>query len=144
LKKFFFFWKKPLDKPEEICYNNGVRIPFSILRGAIMNRSYTENKQFSSDCGIYEAFYTEVAEPALAGEKRLEAFLSYLLAIWQILTGATARRLAKVTVFTLCLVGTVGVVGAMELGRISLSSGLLLSAVMFAVQCLCFMRKKVK
>ena len=109
-----------------------------------MNRSYTENKRFNSDCGIYEAFYTEIAEPVLAGRNRVDALLSRLLAIWQILTGATARRLAKVTVFTLCLVGTVGVVGAMELGRISLASGLLLSAVMFAIQCLCFMRKKVK
>jgi len=52
--------------------------------------------------------------------------------------------LAKVTVFTLCLVGTVGVVGAMELGRLSLSSGLFLSATMLAIQCLCFKRKKVK
>ena len=109
-----------------------------------MNRSYTENKHFSSDCGIYEAFYAEIAEPALARKNRVDALLSRLLAIWQILTGATARRLAKVTVFTLCLVGTVGVVGAMELGRLSLSSGLFLSAAMLAIQCLCFKRRKVK
>ncbi len=109
-----------------------------------MNRSYTENEHFNSNCGIYESFYTEIAEPALAGQNRVDALLCKLLALWQILTGTTARRIARVTVFALCMIGTIGVVGAMELGRISLTAGLLLTVALLSVQCLCFKRKKAK
>ena len=55
----------------------------------------------------------------------------------QILSGATARRLARVSGVVLSLIGILGIAGAMEAGRLSLWVGLLLSALLIGVECLC-------
>ncbi len=109
-----------------------------------MNRSYTENSKFDSKRGIYDAFYAEIAEPALRGQMRLDRVLGRLLAILRILTGETARRVARVACFTLSLIGTIGAVGAMEIGRISLPAGIALSASLLLVQYLCIRPRKQK
>ena len=102
-----------------------------------MNRSYTKNDTFVSNNGIYDALY----EDGAIGEKRLEKWLDNalckLIALLQILTGATARRLARVCGVVVSLIGMIGVAGAIETGRLSLVGGLLLAGLFVAAEYAC-------
>lgn len=102
-----------------------------------MNKTYTNNDNFISNNGIYDALYGNSPFEARKRGNRLDALLCKLIALMQILTGATARRLARVSGVVLSLVAIVGIVGAMETGRLPLWSGILLSVLFLGIEYLC-------
>ena len=109
-----------------------------------MNRSYEKNSLFNSDFGIYETFYTEETVAAGGWKSYKDALLCRLLVLAQILCGATARRIARVGIFTLCMVGTIGVAGAIEVGNLSLFPGLAICAGLLTIEWLCLRGRKSK
>lgn len=103
-----------------------------------MNREYANSASCHSNSGIYEAFYAEIGRPRQSILYGLRARLVMLLrALFTVLAGATARRVARVACATGAMVGLVGVAGALETGRISPVACLLLAAVLLLAAYLC-------
>ncbi len=107
-----------------------------------MNRSFTEDQSFDSVFGIYEKFYGESVPAKRSGKELSAVLLARLSVLWAFLCSAAAIRLARVVGFTLSLIGTVGIVGAMERGRLSLGLGLLLAGLLFGIEYLCLRTRK--
>ena len=102
-----------------------------------MNAYYNKNEEFNSNKRIIEAYFGESAKTTFAGQKVIDALLACLSALVCALCSATARRVIKATVFSVTLVGFVGVIGAMEHGSIGLGAGLALGIVLLCVELLC-------
>ena len=102
-----------------------------------MNTYFENNRDFNSNSRIFEAYFTEAVKPAGAFQKSLDSLLCFLSALLRILTGATVRRIAKVSVVALSLVGFIGVIGAIERGSLGIGIGLLLGAMLLGIEYLC-------
>ena len=57
--------------------------------------------------------------------------------IYKSLTGTTAKRLAKVSLATISLLGLIGIGGGIQQGRISLMGGLLVAALCLGLEYIC-------
>ena len=97
-----------------------------------MNKTYELSDRIHSNNGIYEAFYAEVVTPAFSRKSSVIGVVASLKKLWQILTGAAAKRLATVTVAILSILGIVGIAGSIQHEKISLFGG-----ISIAVICLC-------
>lgn len=97
-----------------------------------MNKTYEFSNEFVSNNGIYDAFYAEIAAPALSRRNAARALFEKAIKLQKALTGATAKRLARVTGATLSILGIVGIAGGIQQGRISLLGGAAI-----ALLCLC-------
>ncbi len=106
-----------------------------------MNKDYSENRNFVSVNGIMSAFYEEIVCDAETRRSGLEKLLSTVRNAWKILSGARAKALAKVLAAVMSLIGLVGVVGAMELGSISLPAGTLLGLLLILAEYFCIRHK---
>ena len=73
--------------------------------------------------------------------KAADALLAALSLILAFLTAARTRAVVRAVGFGLCLVGFVGIIGAMETGAISLGLGLLLGAALVGIEVLCLRRQ---
>lgn len=99
-----------------------------------MNKSFANDQHFISNKRIIEAYFTEVEIPESKLQKLLDRVVSILFAIVSALTSARAIAIAKTFVVVGCLLGFVGLIGAMERGSISLLAGLLLSAPILGIE----------
>lgn len=106
-----------------------------------MNTYFEKNENFSSNSRIFEAYFTEAVKPAGTFQKCLDSMLYLLSALLRILTGATVRRIAKVSAVALSLVGFIGVIGAIERGSLGIGMGLLLGAILLGIEYLCLRGK---
>ena len=106
-----------------------------------MNKYYSNNEQFNSNRRIFEAYFTEVESRPSKLEKCLNRILSILAILLSAITCQRARSLAKTAIVVGCLIGLVGVIGAMEQGTVSLLSGFFFASIMIFVEFLCL--KKV-
>ena len=102
-----------------------------------MNKVYDVSRDVCSDSGIYDAFYTQIAAPALERKNAFDKWILKAKSIYQMLTGATAKRLAKVTGATLSLLGVIGIAGGIQQNRISLLGGLAVAAILLAAEFVC-------
>ena len=102
-----------------------------------MNNFYTNDQQFDSINGIYKLFYTESQTAPGRLKRTAKVLLCKLLLLWQTLTGAAAKRAARVCAVTLSLVGIIGTAGAMETGGLSLPAGLTICILLLAVEFFC-------
>ena len=105
-----------------------------------MNISYQNNSGVYSNNDIF-ADYFQVGTRASKMRKAADALLAALSLILTFLTAARTRVVARATGFGLCLVGFVGVIGAMEAGSISLGLGLILGAALLGIELLCLRRQ---
>ncbi len=102
-----------------------------------MNKYYDNNEQFNSNKRIFEVYFTEIKkEPTLL--ERMGNILSWLFAA---LTSARARGIAKAMIVIACLIGFVGLIGAIEQGFLSIGTGLLLSVPLLIIEVLCFKKR---
>lgn len=99
-----------------------------------MNRCYDENQFLNSNNRIFDGYFTEVAKRESAWKRSARTVLEGLK---KAVSSARVRRTAKAVSFTGCLVGFVGIIGAMEAGSLALGAGLLLGACLLAVEYLC-------
>ena len=108
-----------------------------------MNKYYSNQEHFNSNKRIFEAYFTEIESRPSKLEKALERFLSFLALLVSALICARARSIAKAAVVAACLIGFVGVIGAMEHGSISIGFGLFLSVILLSIEFL-FLKKAFK
>ncbi len=107
-----------------------------------MNTYFENRSSITSNKRIIEAYFEESVKPAGALSKKLDALLSLLAALLQVLTSTTACRLLKTIGVALSLVGFIGVIGAMECGKLGLGAGFLIGALLLGVEYLCLRTKR--
>ena len=99
-----------------------------------MNRECADFANTYSNSGIYEAFYAEVGKPR---QSRLSGLRARLIGLFRaavaFLCAARVRRIARVGCATVSLLGAVGTAGALETGRLTPVSCLLLAAGFLAI-----------
>lgn len=105
-----------------------------------MNISYQDNGRIYSNNDIFETYFNVGARPSKM-RKAVNAMLAALSFMVAFLTDARTLAVARVTGFGLCLVGFVGIIGAMEAGAISLGFGLVLGGALLGIEALCLRRQ---
>ena len=105
-----------------------------------MNISYQNNGQAYSNNDIFADYFNAGTRPSKM-RKAADALLAALSLILTFLTAARTRVVAHAIGFGLCLVGFVGIIGAMETGAISLGFGLVLGAAILGIEVLCLHRR---
>ena len=102
-----------------------------------MNTCFDKKAEFDSNKRIMEAYFGEDAIAENPWRKYAEQFLFLLASLLRICTCAKARRICKAASLAVCLVGFIGIIGAMERGVIGLGLGFLIGAVLIGVEALC-------
>lgn len=105
-----------------------------------MNISYQNNERIYSNNDILGDYFN-VGTRYSKMRKAADAMLAALSLILTFLTATRTRVIARAIGFGLCLVGFVGVIGAMETGAISLAFGLILGAAILGIELLCLRRQ---
>ena len=105
-----------------------------------MNISYQNNGRIYSNNDIFADYFNVGARPSKM-RKAADAMLAALSMVLTFLTAARTRVIARAIGFSLCLVGFVGIIGAMEAGAISLGFGLVLGAALLGIEILCLRRQ---
>lgn len=105
-----------------------------------MNISYQNNEHIYSNNDIFADYFNAGARPSKM-RKAADAMLAALSLILTFLTAARTRVAARALGFGLCLVGFVGIIGAMEAGSISLGFGLVLGGAILGIELLCLRRQ---
>ena len=105
-----------------------------------MNISYQNNGQAYSNNDIFADYFNAGTRPSKM-RKAADALLAALSLILTFLTAARTRVVSRAIGFGLCLVGFVGIIGAMETGAISLGFGLVLGAAILGIEVLCLRRR---
>lgn len=99
-----------------------------------MNRFCEKEQVFHSNSRIFEGCFAEVAkERSTVGTMLRTARRTFKKA----LASARVQRIAKVAAFTGCLVGMLGIIGAMEAGSLALGTGLILGIALLGLEYLC-------
>ncbi len=109
-----------------------------------MNRYMDNSSRIDSDSGIFETFFTDARSYRTSAQKVLDSILSFLFIMRRCLCSQETRRWVRVVSVALCLVGFVGVIGAMERGTLGLGMGLLIGAGLLLVEYLCLKGKPAK
>jgi len=107
-----------------------------------MNRYFDKNDNFNSNSRIFNAYYnaegTQIESPSvafknaktkLAGARR-SALIGRIL------------RVAKPIIFSVSLLGILGVASAIEAGTLGLGSGLAIAVALLGVEYLCLRRRR--
>ena len=105
-----------------------------------MNISYQNNERIYSNNDIFGDYFNVGARPSKM-RKAADAMLAALSLILTFLTATRTRVVARALGFGLCLVGFVGIIGAMETGAISLGFGLILGGAILGIELLCLRRQ---
>lgn len=99
-----------------------------------MNRFCEEERVFHSNNRIFDGYFAEAASEKVNVKRTLRE-------AWRLVkkAGASARvkRTAKAVAFTGCLLGMLGIIGAMETGSLALGTGVLLGLALLGVEYLC-------
>lgn len=112
-------------------------IPIMVFRRLIMNTYFDHNSEINSNKRIIDAYLAEQSVSVGAWKRRLEQALFILISVLRALTSCKARRIAKATSLSLCLVAFVGIIGAMERGVLPIGAGLLIGLAIIGVELLC-------
>lgn len=102
-----------------------------------MNTYFERNEQFDSNNRIIEAYFGEAVKVVNPIARAIDSVLSLLFCLWQTLTSATARRVAKASSVVLSLIGLACIIGAIESGALALGMGLILGLGLVAIEYLC-------
>ncbi len=105
-----------------------------------MNISYQNNERVYSNNDIFKDYFN-IGVRHSKMRKAADAMLAALSLILTFLTAARTVAVARAIGFGFCLVGFVGIIGAMEAGTISLGLGLVLGAVILGIELLCLRRQ---
>ena len=105
-----------------------------------MNISYQNNGRIYSNNDIFGDYFNTGARYSKM-RKAADTLLAALSIILAFLTSARTRVVVRALGFGLCLVGFVGVIGAMETGAISLGFGLILGGAILGIELFCLRRQ---
>ena len=107
-----------------------------------MNRYFDKKQNFNSNSRIYQAFYADTERVTRRAPKWLEALTARLEKAAADGTLTRALRIAKAVTFSLVLVAFLGVVGAIEYGKLGLGAGLMISSILLGIEYLCLRRHR--
>ncbi len=99
-----------------------------------MNRFYEEERIFHSNSRIFEGRFAEVTEEKSSVGNVLHTAWK---AVKKVKASARVQRMAKAVAFTGCMLGMLGIIGAMEAGSLAIGTGLLLSVALLGLEYLC-------
>ena len=102
-----------------------------------MNNCMNHSNDFYSNKRIIEAYYGESVKVESVTQKIVDAILFLFSFLWKILSSATVRYIAKLVTMAGCLVGFVGIIGAMERGTLGLLAGILIALPLLVVEYFC-------
>ena len=105
-----------------------------------MNISYQNNGRVYSNNDIFAEYFNVGKKPSKM-RKAADAMLAALSLFLAFLCAARTRVIARAIGFGLCLVGFIGIIGAMETGAIGLGFGLILGAALLGIEVLCLRRQ---
>ena len=107
-----------------------------------MNRYFDEKQFFNSNNRIYEGDFTEVKREKSALQKWAEKWIA-ILTVWaRALSESGALSVIKAVSVAVCLVGFIGIAGAMEQGTLGMGKGLLLGGALLLIEYLCLKGKR--
>lgn len=98
-----------------------------------MNKYFDKNDMFDSNSRIYEGYFADVTNT----KNPLKKLSDLLFMILRFLSGQTVIRTVKAVAVALSLIGFVGIIGAMENGTLGLGTGLVIGALLLAIEYLC-------
>lgn len=98
-----------------------------------MNKYFDKNDMFDSNNRIYEGYFTESKKENYVWS----GIMSLLLLVIQFLSKESFLQKAKMVLVALSLIGFIGIVGAMEAGSLNMGTGLLIGAILIAIEYLC-------
>ncbi len=102
-----------------------------------MNAFFDKNEYYSSNKGILEAYLGE----CVPSPNKLKKVLGGMRIFWNTLCAALLSKkvlcVLKALGMAISLVGFVGIIGAMEHGKLQLGTGLFIGALLLAVEILC-------
>ena len=99
-----------------------------------MNAYYNNSRHYNSNNDIFTAYFYGESVRVPAWKRFVDSLLSYLGILLAALSGTVAKRLYKAASVALCLVGVIGLIGAMESGAISLGLGVLIALPLLAIE----------
>ncbi len=102
-----------------------------------MNKYFDKNDTFNSNSRIYEGCFTD----ARSAKNPLKKLSEMLFLVLHFLTGQAVVRKIKAVAVALSLIGFVGIIGAMETGSLGLGTGLLIGALLLAIEYLCLSQR---
>ena len=106
-----------------------------------MNAYFENNNGYNSNSRIIEAYFGETLSQQRMHRRGAELLLSMLAALLSALTSAKARSILKALSVAVCLVGFVGIIGAMEQGTLGLGAGFLIGMLLVGIEYLCLRRR---
>ena len=109
-----------------------------------MNAYYNKNRQINSNNRIYESYFTESARPVSKWQELPEMLLSLLFSMLRALASSRARTVVRVCTVAICLVGFIGIIGAVEYGSLSLLGGALIGSLLIGLEFLALRPRKQK
>ena len=107
-----------------------------------MNRYFENNDQYISNKRIFEAYFTEKTVAPSPAKKMLDSLLSVLLSILAILSGSVAKRLYRVGAVAACMIGFVGMIGAVERGTLSMGVAFLIGIALLGIEIICLKKHR--
>ena len=105
-----------------------------------MNISYQNIERIYSNNDIFGDYFNVRTSPSKM-RKAADAMLAALSVILAFLTCERTRAVARAFGFGVCLIGFVGVIGAVEIGSLSLGAGLVWGMLLIGVEVLCLRRQ---
>ena len=98
-----------------------------------MNKYFDKNDMFNSNNRTYEGYFTDTTNTKNSWKKVSD----FLFMILRFLSGQAVVRTVKAVAVALSLIGFLGIIGAMENGTLGLGTGLLIGALLLAIEYLC-------
>ena len=102
-----------------------------------MNAYFNKESDFISNKRIIGAYFGEDVVVQSNLSKAIDTIVALLLTITAFFSRTVVRRVLKASALSLCLVLSLGIVGAMEHGTLSLGWGILLGAFLVGIEALC-------
>ena len=102
-----------------------------------MNKYYDNNDQYISNKRIFEAYFTEIKREPSAFQKALRGALCLLASLAALIVAGKERGTFKAVSLALCLLGMIGLIGAMESGSISMLGGIGIALILLAIEYFC-------
>ncbi|MBQ8416960.1 MAG: hypothetical protein IJX13_08730 [Clostridia bacterium] len=106
-----------------------------------MNRYLQNESAYNSNNDIFDLYFLGKKRSAAKWKKAADGLLALLAALISFFAEARVIRLVRTGAVALCLVGLIGIIGAMECGGLSLAAGLVISSLLLVVEIVCLRRR---
>ncbi len=107
-----------------------------------MNASYEKNVNFNSNNDIFNQYFQNAKQNKNRWKKYADRLFAILATLVLFVTRVQERGLFRIGGIAFCLIGIIGLVGAMESGSTPLWFGILIGILLLAVEYFCLRPRK--